>query len=88
MMAYWNCKDRKIHYSPAKDLGNGWCEIDCGCSGGLQWGGNEPRECNKCQGSGIIYWHINSKVFSLFPGGPFVCGRGDLTERELYGGYC
>lgn len=84
-MAHWDYMDKKIHYYSARDLENGWLEIDCGCSEGLRWGGEYPRECNRCEGIGAIVWHKKSKVFALYPGGPFK-GRGDLTEREHLGG--
>jgi hypothetical protein len=86
MMAYWNSETKKTIYSPARDIGNGWFEIDCGCCGGIAWGCLEPIECDKCKGTGSIFWHKKSKVFALYPGGPFVCGKGDLTEREIKGG--
>lgn len=84
-MAHWNYKNGKTHYYPAKDMGNGWYRIDCGCSSGLQWGGEYPRKCDRCGGDGCIAWHKKSKVFAHYPGGPFQ-GKRELTERELNGG--
>lgn len=84
-MAHWNYKDGKIHYWPAKDRGDGWFEVDCGCSGGIQWGGEEPIECNTCSASGVIFWHKKSSVFAQYPGGPFQ-GKGELSKLELKGG--
>jgi len=83
-MAHWDYKSNKIWYYPAKDLGNDWYLIDCGCSCGLQWGGEYPRECDICDGSGFFYWHKKSKTFALYPGGPFR-GGGKLTKLELNG---
>ncbi len=83
-MAHWSYKDNIVYHSPAKHTGNGWYRIDCGCSGGLQWGGDSPRECDRCKGTGSIYWHKKSKAFALYPSGSFL-GRGDLTKLELEG---
>lgn len=83
-MAYWDYKANIVWHSPAKRIRKGWYSIDCGCSGGLQWGGEEPRECNRCGGAGSICWHKKSKVFAQYPGGKFQ-GRGDLTDLELKG---
>lgn len=83
-MAHWDYRHNMIWHYPAKDLGNGWLRVDCGCSGGLQWGGEEPRECDRCGGTGSIYWHKKSKTFAQYPSGPFQ-GRGNLTDLELNG---
>ena len=84
-MAHWNYKDGKTHYYPAHKEKEGWYTIDCGCSGGIQWGGNEPIECDRCGGTGSIWWHKKSKAFAQYPGGHFK-GRGELTKLELEGG--
>ena len=84
LMAWWDSKSNMTWFYPAEDLKNNWCKIDCGCSGGLEWGGNYPRECNRCEGSGHIYWHKKSKTFAQYPGGSFL-GRGELSEEELNG---
>jgi hypothetical protein len=83
-MAHWDCKANKIWHYPAEDMGNGWLRVDCGCSGGLQWGGEYPRECDRCAGTGSIWWHKKSKTFAQYPGGPLQ-GRGELTNLELNG---
>ena len=83
-MAFWDYKTGKTTHFPARDLRNGWFEIDCGCSGGIQWGGEEPTECSECGGRGALYWHKKSRVFAEYPGGPFR-GKGDLSEKELNG---
>jgi hypothetical protein len=63
-IAYWKTKPCK--YYPA------WDEIDCGCCAGIEWGGEEPRECKRCGGSGGIYRHRRSGVTAGYPGGRFV----------------
>jgi len=83
-MAHWDYKAERTWYYPAEDMQNGWYRIDCGCSGGLQWGGDEPRECPRCGAFGFIFWHKKSKTFAQYPGGPFR-GRGILTEIEKNG---
>jgi hypothetical protein len=54
----------------------GWLAIDCGCCVGLEWGGEEPRECRDCGGSGFLALHVAMKRLALYPGGPF---RGVLV---------
>lgn len=83
-MAYWSANKNKIIYSPAEKKKNGWYVVDCGCCHGIQWGGDEPKECDRCGGSGHIWWHKKSKVFAEYPGGKFT-GKGDLTPLELNG---
>ena len=84
-MAFWNYKDEKIHHAPAKEVRNGWLEIDCGCSVGLEWGGEYPRECRRCDGRGYISYHVKSGTFAEYPGGRLK-GRGKLTKLEIHGG--
>lgn len=50
----------------------GWREESCGCCAGLEWGGEEPRECKSCNGSGG-YWRTPKGHYVQWPGGPF-CG--------------
>ena len=70
-MAYWN-GDKKVYSSPTlSKLYPGWEELDCGCCGGIQWGGEDPRECLSCNGGGTLFHHIKSGVRALWPGGPF-----------------
>lgn len=73
-MAYWDSKNRKMVYFPDESLEGypGWVRKDCGCCGGIQWGGDEPRECGDCGGYGAVCEHIESGVRALYPGGPFV----------------
>ena len=82
-MSYWNWKQNKIiRFPPAPYPGYpGWIRLDCGCSGGLEWGGEYPRECRNCWGSGMIAKHEKSGVLAYYPGGPFL-GR-DCTWTEL-----
>ena len=49
----------------------GW--IDCGCCAGVEWGGDYPRECDRCGGAGRI-WRYPSGVLAWWYGGP-LCGR-------------
>lgn len=80
-MSYWDSKKGKIirfHSQPYPDY-PGWILLDCGCSGGLQWGGEYPRDCNTCKGSGFIAYHKKSHALALYPGGPF-CGVSDAVE--------
>ena len=73
-MAYWNSETQKIEYFSPKqsELYPGWEEIDCGCCAGIQWGGDYPRECMDCEGTGRIFRHIKSGALALYPGGPFM----------------
>ena len=73
-MAYWDSEYEEIViFPPIPSLQYpGWEEIDCGCCNGIEWGGMEPRECGRCEGSGAIFHHIKSGVFAQYPGGPFV----------------
>lgn len=70
-MAWWD--GQKINYwrSELSKQYPGWEEIDCGCCAGIQWGGEYPRECLSCDGSGVLFHHIKSGVLALWPGGPF-----------------
>ena len=51
-------------------VARGWKHESCGCCGGIQWGGEEPRECRDCCGSGSI-WISPKGHTALYPGGPF-----------------
>lgn len=44
--------------------------VDCGCCNGLAWGGEYPRECRDCKGSGLLY-RYPSGALALYRGGPF-----------------
>ena len=71
-MAYWT--GEKIVHSKPIPVENypGWEHVDCGCCNGLQWGGEEPRECDDCKGSGSYVRHIKSGAMAFYPGGPFI----------------
>ena len=67
-------KDGKIIEWPTRDSERwpGWEEVDCGCCNGIEWGGEEPRECRRCGGNSIYYCHKKSGIIALWPGGPFM----------------
>lgn len=75
-MASWNATEGTITAYPDKPYPDypGWLIVDCGCCNGLEWGGEEPRECRDCNGRGWVAVHKASRVAALYPGGPF-CGR-------------
>lgn len=70
-MAYWT--GTTIKYLPPESYPNypTWSLIDCGCCLGLRWGGDYPRECSRCGGSGRLVRHNNTRVLADYPGGPF-----------------
>ncbi len=72
-MAHWDSETGKIIHWPTRRSKQfpKWDEEDCGCSGGLEWGGEYPRECRRCKGGAIIYRHRKSGVTAQWPGGPF-----------------
>lgn len=49
----------------------GWVSVNCGCCAGVEWGGESPRECRDCGGSGGFAVHLASGCGALWPGGPF-----------------
>ena len=49
-----------------------WQQENCTCCAGLQWGGEYPRECLKCDGAGTVYVHTPSGVRAKYPGGSFL----------------
>lgn len=70
-MSYWDSRAQKIVRWPDRpDSKPGWTLIDCGCSGGVEWGGEEPVECSFCRGSGRLSRHDASGTVALYPGGP------------------
>ena len=76
-MAYWDSeKGVIVRFQPEPVEGNPEWEIqDCGCCNGLEWGGEEPTECQKCGGNGVIYHHKESGVDALFIGGHLIGRR-------------
>ena len=60
----------------------GWAVSACGCCGGLQWGGDYPRECRDCRGGGVVFVHLSTGAVAEYPGGPFNGDRRpDLEVR-------
>ena len=57
-----------------------WIAKDCGCCGGLIWGGEELIDCDSCSG-GTIYIHVPSGLCCHYPGGPIAQGR--YTQKEI-----
>lgn len=54
-----------------KYFDKGWKIKSCGCCCGLEWGGEYPRECRNCNGTGQ-YWVSPKGKHVLYPGGPFL----------------
>ncbi len=85
-MAYWDSSKGVTVYQPPERIKGypGWYWVDCGCCAGIEWGGEEPRECRECGGSGRVALHATSKRLALYPGGPF-CGiatPGEILSVE------
>lgn len=79
-MAHWDSKQGKIvrwEPEPIPDY-PGWVWQDCGCSAGLQWGGESPAECPACDGTGMVAKHLESGTLAVYPGGPLK-GRETVT---------
>ena len=70
-MAHWDGKKTVRSPTVPDEEYPAWDVIDCGCCAGIMWGGEEPRECPRCNGCGVIYQHRESKVVAEWPGGPF-----------------
>jgi len=72
-MSYWDSMQQKVIDLPIRPYGRrGWYQVDCGCCCGIEWGGEEPRECTNCNGTGMYVWHKPSGALALYPGGPFL----------------
>lgn len=72
-MAHYDWKTNKIiswETKPCEDY-PAWDLIDCGCSCGIEWGGEYPRECKRCGGMGRIYRHRKTGLTAEYPGGRF-----------------
>ena len=85
-MSHWDSQQQRIIPWPTKPWkgARGWVSVDCGCAAGLEWGGEEPRECAACGGSGIQAYHKESHTYALYPGGPF---RGrDMKAARIRAG--
>ena len=76
-MSHWDAQQGKIirWSTQVYGLNPEWEEMDCGCCAGLEWGGEYPKECKRCN-NGVIYHHKKSGVLALYPGGPFVGSIG------------
>lgn len=70
-MSHWDGKQIVRWPSEPAEHYPGWTRIDCGCCNGLEWGGEEPRECGRCGGNGILVRHAATGRLALYPGGPF-----------------
>lgn len=72
-MSHWDSETGKIVRWETKPdvMYLDWDVIDCGCCAGIMWGGEVPRECNRCNGTGVIYKHRESGVTAEYPGGRF-----------------
>jgi ribosomal protein S27AE len=70
-MAHWDGKT--IVYFPNEPYPDhpNWVRIDCGCCAGIEWGGESPRECRDCGGSGMMALHKQTGRIADYPGGPF-----------------
>lgn len=80
-MSHWDGK-QVIRFEPEPwPEYPGWQQIDCGCANGLEWGGEEPRECRTCKGWGFVALHDRSGALALYPGGPF-CGVVSLPGES------
>jgi len=73
-MAYWDSEKGIIHDIPPKPYPGypGWELIDCGCCAGIKWGGEYPRECERCGGNGYLARHKKTGIVAEYPGGKFV----------------
>ena len=61
-----------------------WTRIPCGCCAGIAWGGEYPRECRDCKGSGSLWLSPSGTRLALYPGGPFA-GVASGADRRLAG---
>lgn len=80
MSHYDAAQNAIVRWPPQRDEQHpGWIREDCGCCGGLMWGGEEPRECRDCGGAGVIWRHEQSGTLAAWPGGPLL-GRVSLKS--------
>jgi hypothetical protein len=79
-MSYWNSREQRIIEIPPEKHSENWIRFDCGCSGGLRWGGEYPVECYDCEGWGFLYLHVPSGSLAVYPGGRFV---GSMCQSEV-----
>lgn len=83
-MSHWDSEQRKIVRWPSQRFPEypGWVRKDCGCCAGIEWGGDYPRECDRCKEGGYLWLHEASGRLALWPGGPFA-GRMAALEGAL-----
>lgn len=62
------------------DLYPGWKIVPCSCCAGIEWGGEIPREHDRCGGSGSLWLTPSGTRVALWPGGPF-SGVADDDDR-------
>lgn len=74
-----------VTFAPERDSHYpGWWRTDCGCCGGIQWGGESPRDCWECKGAGVRWLHKATGTVAEYPGGPLL-GRLSADEiREVF----
>lgn len=70
MEAFIEAKD-STKFGTRLDRMSNWAVSGCGCCAGIQWGGDEPRECLDCGGGGMVFVHIPTGTVAQYPGGPF-----------------
>jgi hypothetical protein len=59
-----------------------WLQIECGCCAGLQWGGEYPRECLDCDGTGLL-WVSPKDRLKQWPQGPFLGSEPGRYRKEV-----
>lgn len=85
-MAYLHPKTSKIVYQKDEPSRRhpGWVWHDCGCCNGIEWGGEEPRECRSCNGTGSVAVHKRSGIIVLYPGGKFLGPEYPPCRNPVY----
>lgn len=81
-MSFWDSARNQVVTFPSQAVEGypSWLCTDCGCCAGIKLGGEEPRMCRDCQGSGMLYLHLPTGIQAIYPGGPIV---GKLSKAEL-----
>ena len=82
-MSHWDHKQGVVvKYAPKPVEGYpNWWAVDCGCSSGLQWGGDGPRECEFCM-NGWRYIHLPTRTVAAYPGGPLLGAKASDYELK------
>jgi len=83
-MAFYDSETNTIICIPPQPVIGypGWEIIDCGCCGGIEWGGESPHECRQCKGAGYMFRHKKSGVLAEYPGGKFLGRKSYKMESE------